>query len=140
MLRLHITLIAAICCFLTSFGQKKDSVVVFDADYPSFKVDDECKGKSERTPKPTIIKFKKEELAAIKTVKELIKDIPEHCEVLCVFISIKKSDDKVFEFRNIGNEMVYADRLTQGKFILIETLATSCPTLHKANYKIVVEP
>jgi len=57
-----------------------------------------------------------------------------------VFVSIKKTDDKVFEFRNIGNEMVYANRLNEGKYILIENLVTSCPTLHKANYKILIEP
>jgi hypothetical protein len=134
---IFLLLLLGLSCTSVS-AQKKDSAI-FDADYPSFKVDEECKSKSERTAKPTIVKFSKEKLEAVKTVKELIKDIPEHCEVLCVFISIKKPDDKVFEFRNIGNEMVYANRLTTGKFIMVESLATSCPTLHKANYKILID-
>ncbi|MCC6372044.1 MAG: hypothetical protein IT236_13655 [Bacteroidia bacterium] len=112
----------------------------FNSDWPSFKIEEECISKSERSNKPRVLKISKAKLAEVKTVKQLIIDIPEPCEVLCVLVSIKKPDDKVFEFRNIGNDMVYANRLTEGKYILIENLITSCPTLHKANYKIIIEP
>lgn len=135
---LKILLLAACFSCIQLTAQVRDTSR-FNSDYPSFKIDEECKSKSERTAKPTLIKYSKEKLALIKTVKQLIPDIPAHCEILCVFMSVKKSDDKVFEFRNMGNEIVYADRLVEGKFIIIENLVTSCSTLHKANFKIIIE-
>jgi hypothetical protein len=127
-----------IFCCLISFSQKKDSSRSV-ADYPSFKIETECKSKSERTTKPTVIKIAKTKLGEVKTVKDLIQEVPKHCEIICVFISIKKPDDKVFEFINIGNEMVYASRLPQGKYIIVDNLVSSCPLQHKANYKIMIE-
>lgn len=129
----------ACCCCLQTYAQVKDTARFNSEDFPSFKIDEQCLTKSERNVKPVLLKISREKLATITTVKQLITDIPETCDVLCVFISIKKPDDKVFEFRNIGNEMVYADRLTEGKFIMVENLATSCPTLHKSNFKIIIE-
>jgi hypothetical protein len=131
-------LLTALFACLTTNSQTKDTSR-FNSDFPSFKIDEECLSKSERTSKPTIIKLTREQLSTITKVKELISIIPDSCEVLCVFISIKKPDDKVFEFRNIGNEMVYANRLIEGKFILVENLVTTCTASHKANYKIIIE-
>ena len=133
-----VLLTLAVFACLKINSQTKDTSR-FNSDFPSFKIDEECLSKSERTTKPTIIKLTREKLNTITKVKELISVIPDSCEVFCVFISIKKPDDKVFEFRNIGNEMVYASRLAEGKFILIENLVTNCTALHKANYKIIIE-
>lgn len=135
----RVVLSLAIFFCLRANAQVKDTARFHSEDFPSFKIDEQCLTKSERNVKPVLLKISREKLATITTVKQLITDIPETCEVLCVFISIKKPDDKVFEFRNIGNEMVYADRLAEGKFIMVENLATSCPTLHKANFKILIE-
>jgi len=67
----------------TSFllAQVKDTSR-FNSDWPSFKIEEECVSKSERSNKPRVLKISKAKLAEVKTVKQLISDIPEHCEVL----------------------------------------------------------
>lgn len=127
-----------ICC-CTLNAQKTDSRR-FDTDYPSLKVDDECKSKSPQTPKPTILNLSRKKLHDVRTVKELVSEIPEQCEVKCVLIVIKNPEKKDFAFMNIGNEIVYYDRLSEGTFILVGNLVSTCPQLHKANYRINIEP
>ena len=41
---------------------------------------------------------------------------------------------------NVGNDIVYYDRLPEGTYIIVDNLVSSCPQLHKANYRINIEP
>lgn len=104
--------------------------------YKSFS---DCESKSPRTSKPTVLKFSRQEIAQVKTLKNLLKVIPEACDVFCAVINLKMHDDKDFEFLNIGNDIVYLEQLSTCKFIVVEQIVTSCPMAHKANYKILFE-
>lgn len=126
-------------CGLSLTAQKTEQRR-FDADYPSLKVDDECKSKSLRTPKPSIISISKKKLHEVHTVKDLVSEIPDQCEVKCAFIIVKKPEKKDFAFMNVGNDIVYYDRLPEGTYIIVDNLVSSCPQLHKANYRINIEP
>lgn len=130
---------AFVLCSLCAFSQKKDNPSL-ESEFPSFKVDDECRSKSVRTPKPTVLSISRKKLADVKTLKDLVKEIPATCEIKCAFFSVKKADNKDFAFMNIGNEIVYADKFMAGVYILVDNIVSSCPGLHKANYKIMIEP
>lgn len=126
-------------CFASHVAMKaqlKDSTVIS----PAFNIDEACLSKSERTPKPVSVYISLEKLLQVETVKQLIPGLPADCEVICVFFSVQGENEKEkpFEFRNIGNTIIFTDRIREGKYFLVDNLVTSCAGAHKANYKFIV--
>lgn len=96
--------------------------------------------KSERTATPTIIKIKREELSGVINLQDLIKTIPTTCNVISSLITFSTKDG-TSEMFVAGNNIAIITNLLKrdGKFIVIENICSSCPTLHKANYKIIFQ-
>lgn len=99
----------------------------------------DCKSKSQKTAKPTILKLSKNKLLQVRTVSDLLEVLPKDCKVYCVVLNLKMKDENNFEFLNVGNDIVYYEKLAACAFILVENIVSSCAQAHKANYKIMIE-
>ena len=96
------------------------------------------KSKSKETIKPTIIKILKKELHQTIKVNDLIKQIPNDCNITSCEVTIKVGETTT-EYTNFGNEIIYLNTRNNCKFICIENIVSECPTLHNANYKIIFQ-
>lgn len=136
-------IIVAVSIFLISsfqsFSQKKKTNPELTLQSASAKFSQDCRTKSVHTLTPSIITISRHNFDAAKTVKEILISIPSDCNVICAVFSVTSQEDKIFQFMNFGNDILYRDKLKNAKTILIENLNTSCDESHKANYRINVQ-
>ena len=92
----------------------------------------------QKASKITTIKLTKEEMKTKKLLSDIIKDIPADCEVKSYKYSIViKGMEKTGSMNNGAIESWLRDGTAITFFV--EQINSSCPSKHKAKYKIVVE-
>ena len=108
---------------------KKDFVAITEGKAP--------KSKSLETKDPTIIKIPRAEFVKAVKIQDIIKEIPSECNIsLCSLII---TDDKIYlDEHHKGNTFGRFVKLNSCKSVYLENIISSCPTKHKANYKIIV--
>ena len=95
------------------------------------------KSKSRCTPKPTVIKVKRGDIKDFTRIQDFIPQIPITCDISSCELTFKKGE-QITTLTNFGNNLLYC-RPTKCKFIILENIVSSCPTLHYANYKIIIQ-
>lgn len=94
-----------------------------------------------QTPKE--IKFPKAKLGEIKTLSDLISDIPKDCKVMSYIFSVK-INSQLGEFScqggGISSELkVVISNKEKGEWFFIENIKSTCQKSHKSGYKITLE-
>ena len=96
------------------------------------------KSKSLNTPKPTIINVKRADIKNFTKVQDFISQIPITCDISSCELTYKKGE-QIFTGTNIGNSLLICSNPSVCKFIIFENIVSNCPTLHYANYKIMIQ-
>ena len=128
--------------FLILFCQnaycQKDESPVLNSVLVKIVNDTPLKSKSRCTPKPTVIIVKRGDIKDFTRIQDFISQIPANCDISSCELTFKKGE-QIMTRINIGNNLMISTNPSVCKFIILENIVSSCPTLHYANYKIIIQ-